>query len=85
MITNTQAYEASTQTYSKGTNKIAEDTLAIIKFITTSTNDPMVIIRVKGSTLQPSRNYSPGGSVSHNTKANCPPFSGYEERIYYDT
>ena len=56
MITNTQACVASIQTSSKGINQIAEDTLAPIQLQVTRTNDPMVIIRAKGSTQQPSRN-----------------------------
>ena len=56
MITNTQACVASVQTSSKDINQISEDTLEPIKFQVTSTNDPMVIIRVKGSTQQPPRN-----------------------------
>ena len=56
MITNTQACVASVQTYSKVINHIAEDKLATIKLQVTSTNDPMVIIRAKGSTQQPPRN-----------------------------
>ena len=53
MITNTQACVFSIQTSSNVINQIVEDTLAPIKFQVTSTNDPMVIIRVKGSTQQP--------------------------------
>ena len=56
MITNTQACVASVQTSSKVINQISEDTLAPIKLQVTRTNDPMVIIRAKGSTQQPSRN-----------------------------
>ena len=56
MVTNTQACVASVQTSSKGINQIAEDTLAPIKLQVTRTNNPMVIIREKGSTQQPSRN-----------------------------
>ena len=56
MITNTQAMVASTQTSSKGIIWIAEDTLAPIQFQVTSTNNPMVIIRAKGSIQQPQRN-----------------------------
>ena len=55
MITNTQAMVASVQTSSKGINKIAEDTVAPIQLQATRTNDPMVIIRAKGRTQQPSR------------------------------
>ena len=47
---------ASVQTSSKGINWIAEDTVAPIQLEVTRTNDPMVIIRAKGSTQQPSRN-----------------------------
>ena len=56
MITNTQACVASVQTSSKGINQISEDTLSPIQLQVTRTNDPMVIIRAKGSTQQPSRN-----------------------------
>ena len=56
MITNTQACVASVQKSSKYLNQIAEDTLEPINFKVTRTNDPMVIIRAKGSTLQPPRN-----------------------------
>ena len=56
MITNTQACVASIQTSPKCINHISEDTIEPIKLITTSTNNPMVIIRVKGSIQQPSRN-----------------------------
>ena len=56
MITNTQAMVASVQTSSKGINCIAEDTVAPIQLQVTRTNDPIVIIRAKGSTHQPSRN-----------------------------
>ena len=56
MITNTQAMVDSVQTYSKGINWIAEDTVTHIQWEATSTNDPMVIIRAKGSTQQPLRN-----------------------------
>ena len=55
MITNTQACVASIQTYSKGINSIAEDTLAPINFLTKITNEPMGMIRVKGDIQQPSR------------------------------
>ena len=55
IITNTQACVASVQTSSKGFNHIAEDTLASIKLQVTRNNNPMVIIRVKGSTQQPLR------------------------------
>ena len=55
MITNTQAMVASVQTSSKGINWIAEDTVAPIQLQVTSTNDPMVIIRVKGHTQKPSK------------------------------
>ena len=54
MITNTQAMVASVQTSSKGINWIAEDTVAPIRLQVTRTNDPMVIIRAKVSTQQPS-------------------------------
>ena len=47
---------ASVQTSSKGINKISEDTVAPIQLQVTSTNYPMVIIRVKGCTQQPPRN-----------------------------
>ena len=50
MITNKQACVASIKTSSKFINKIVEDTLAPIKLIITRTNEPMVIIRAKGST-----------------------------------
>ena len=53
---NTQACVASIQTYSKGINHIADYTLAPIKLLMTRTNNPMVIIRAKGSTQKPSRN-----------------------------
>ena len=56
MITNTQAMVASAQTSSKGINQIAEDTVAPIQLQVTSTNDPVVIIRAKVCTQQPSRN-----------------------------
>ena len=56
MITNTQAMVASVQTSSKGINQISEDTLAPIELQVTRTNDPMVIIRAKGSTQKPLRN-----------------------------
>ena len=56
MIKNTQAYVASVQTSSKGINQIAEYILAPIKLQVTRTNNPMVIIRPKGSTKQPPRN-----------------------------
>ena len=56
IITNTQAMVASAQTSSKGFNFIAEDTVAPIQLEVTRTDDPMVIIRAKGSTHQPSRN-----------------------------
>ena len=56
IITNTQAMVASFQTSSKGVNYIAEDTVVPIQLEVTSTNDPMVIIRAKGSTQQPSIN-----------------------------
>ena len=55
MITNTHACVASVQTYSKFINQISEDTLAPINLQVSRTNDPMVIIRAKGSTQQPSR------------------------------
>ena len=56
MITNTQACVASVHKSSKGINQIAEDTLAPIKLQVKRTNNPMVIIRSKGSTQQPSIN-----------------------------
>ena len=56
MITNTQVMVASVQTYSKGINQISEDTVAPIQLQVTSTNDPVVIIRAKVCTQQPSRN-----------------------------
>ena len=56
IITNTQAMVASVQTSSKGVNFIAEDTVSPIQLEVTRTNDPMVIIRAKGGTQQPSRN-----------------------------
>ena len=56
MITNTQAMIASVKTSSKGINWISEDTVASIQLEVTRTNDPMMIIRAKGSTQQPSRN-----------------------------
>ena len=56
MLTNTQACVSSLQTSSKVINHISGDTLAPIKLQVTSTNDPMVIIREKDSTQQPSRN-----------------------------
>ena len=56
MITNTQAMVASVQTSSKGINWISEDTVASIQLEAKRTNYPMVIIRAKGSTQQPSRN-----------------------------
>ena len=42
--------------YSKGISDISEDTIAHFELLTTSTNNPMVILRAKGSTRQPSRN-----------------------------
>ena len=56
MMKNIEACVASVQTSSKGINHIAEYTLAPIKLQVTSTNDPMLIIRAKVSTQQPSRN-----------------------------
>ena len=56
MITNTQAMVASDQTFSKGINQIAEYTVVHIQLQVTRTNDPMVIIRAKGRTQQPSGN-----------------------------
>ena len=56
MITNTHSMVASVQTSSKGINCIAEDTVSPIQLQVTRTNEPMVIIRAKGSTQQPSRN-----------------------------
>ena len=56
MITNIQEMVASVQTSSKGVDFISEDTVAPIQLQVTRTNDPMVIIRAKGSTQQPSRN-----------------------------
>ena len=47
---------ASIQTSSKGINWIVEDTVALIQLEVTRTNDPMVIIRAKGSTQQTLRN-----------------------------
>ena len=47
---------ASVQTSSKGVNLITEGTVAPIQLEVTRTNDPMVIIRAKGSTQQPSIN-----------------------------
>ena len=55
MITNKQGCISYVQTSSKGTNQIAEDTLAPIKLQVTSTNDPMVTIRAKVSNQQPLR------------------------------
>ena len=49
MITNTQAMLASVQTSSKGINCIAGDRVAPSQLQVTRNNDPMVIIRVKGS------------------------------------
>ena len=85
MITNTQACGASIQTFSKGINQIAEDTLALIKFVTITTNNLMVIIRAKSSTKQPPRKLFSGGSICHSVRVNFPPSSGYEQRISYDT
>ena len=56
MITNTQAMVASIQTSTKGINWIVEDKVANIQLEVTRNNDPMVIIRAKGSTQQPLRN-----------------------------
>ena len=56
MITNTQAMVASVQTSSNGVNWISEDTVASVQLEVTRTNDPIVIIRAKGSTQQPLRN-----------------------------
>ena len=56
IIKNTHACVASVQTSSKGTNQIAEDTLEPIKLQLKRTNNPMVIIRAKDSTQQPSIN-----------------------------
>ena len=47
---------ASIQTSSKVINWIAEDTVAPIQLELASTNEPILIIRAKGSTQQPSRN-----------------------------
>ena len=55
MIKNIQAYVASIQKYSKGINQIAEDSCAPIKLLMKRTNNPMVVIRAKGGTQQPSR------------------------------
>ena len=55
MITNTQSCVAFIQTSSKGIDHIAEDTIAPIKLVTTSNNDPIVIILAKGSIQQPPR------------------------------
>ena len=56
MITNTQACVASIQKYPKGINKISEDKISPIQFVTTRTNNPMVIIQANISTQQPSIN-----------------------------
>ena len=48
MITNIQACVAFIQTSSKVFDHIAEDTLAPIKLLIKSTNNPIVIIRSKG-------------------------------------
>ena len=56
MITNTQACVASLQSSSKGIKQISEDSLAHIQLQVTRTNYPMLIIRVKVSIQQPSRN-----------------------------
>ena len=53
---NTQACVASIQKYSKGINKIAEDTLSPIKFLKTTTNDHMATLRAKGINRQTPRN-----------------------------
>ena len=57
IIINTQAMVASVQTSSNVINWVAEDTVSPIQLEVTSTNDPMVIIRAKGSTHQPSRKF----------------------------
>ena len=53
MITTTQTCVAFVQISSKCINQIAEDTLEPIKLKMTKTNNPMVIIRAKGSTPKP--------------------------------
>ena len=55
-IKNAQSCVDFIQKSSKGINKIAEDTLATIKLLTSRTNYSMVIIRENCSTRQPSRN-----------------------------
>ena len=56
MKTNTQVCVASIQASSKGINHIEEDTIAPIKLLKTSTNNPMLILQINGSTQQLSRN-----------------------------
>ena len=56
MKTNTQACVASIQTYSKGINDIAEDTLSPIQLLKTRTKNHMVTLRAKGSNRKTSRN-----------------------------
>ena len=53
MITTSQTCEAFVQICSKCINQIVENTLEPIKLNMTKTNDPMVIIRAKGSTRKP--------------------------------
>ena len=55
IITNIQACVDSIQISSKGINKNSEDTISPIKFLTTRTHFPVVIIRAKGSIQQPPR------------------------------
>ena len=86
MPTNTQACVSSVQTSSKVVNHISEDTLAPIQLQVKRTNYPMVIIRAKGSTQQPSRNILLFAAAYDTVqKANFPPSSRDEERNYDDT
>ena len=55
MIKDTQTCVDSIQISSKSINQVVEDIRAPIRLLTKSTNDPMVIIRAKGSTRQLSR------------------------------
>ena len=55
MITNKQAYVASTQTSPKFIDNIVEDTLVPIKLLKTKINYHMVIIQAEGSIQQLSK------------------------------
>ena len=56
MNTNTQVCVASIKASSIGINHIEKDTIAPIKLLKTSTNNPMLILQLNGSTQQLSRN-----------------------------